>query len=92
MNESGRASIQCGSMRLLQEIAKALGALPKEIYFTSGGSEADNQAIESAVLYGLRKGKCRIVSTAIWPSPAVRTFSNSISSFSCMSLITCPRW
>ena len=46
------------------EIARLLGAeQPKEIYFTSGGSEADNQAILSAAAYGARKGKKHIIST-----------------------------
>ena len=45
-------------------IAKILNAEPREIYFTSGGSEADNQAIRSAALNGLKKGKKHIVSTA----------------------------
>lgn len=45
-------------------IAKCLNCDPKEIYFTSGGSEADNQAIRSAALNGARKGKKHIVSTA----------------------------
>lgn len=47
-----------------EKIAKCLGANPNEIYFTSGGSEADNQAIRSAALLGARKGKKHIVSTA----------------------------
>ena len=38
-------------------IAKCLNASPREIYFTSGGSEADNQAIISAARNGARKGK-----------------------------------
>lgn len=46
-------------------IAECIGALSKEITFTSGGSEADNQAILSAVRMGERKGKRHIVSTAI---------------------------
>ncbi|MGM9624770.1 MAG: cysteine desulfurase family protein, partial [Eubacteriales bacterium] len=46
------------------EIAALLGAEPREIYFTSGGSEADNQAILSAAYYGAKKGKKHIVSTA----------------------------
>ncbi len=45
-------------------IAKQLGCLPQEIYFTSGGSEADNQAIISAAMIGQRKGKKHIISTA----------------------------
>lgn len=45
------------------KVARALNADPKEIYFTSGGSEADNQAIVSAAVIGARKGKKHIVST-----------------------------
>ncbi|MBQ4354132.1 MAG: cysteine desulfurase NifS [Clostridia bacterium] len=45
-------------------IASAIGALPQEIYFTSGGSEADNQAIVSAAALGERKGKRHIITTA----------------------------
>ena len=45
-------------------IAKNLGCEPREIYFTSGGSEADNQAIISAALAGEKKGKKHIISTA----------------------------
>ena len=47
-----------------ERIAKLLGCEPKEITFTSGGSEADNQAIISAAKFGERKGKKHIVSTA----------------------------
>ena len=46
------------------KIAACLGATPAEIYFTSGGSEADNQAILSAAKIGARKGKKHIVTTA----------------------------
>lgn len=46
------------------DIAKCLGAEPGEIYFTSGGSEADNQAIVSAAKIGEKKNKKHIVSTA----------------------------
>lgn len=45
-------------------VAKCLNASPREIYFTSGGSEADNQAILSAARLGERKGKKHIISTA----------------------------
>ena len=45
-------------------IAKCLGCEAREIYFTSGGSEADNQAIRSAAFYGAKKGKKHIISTA----------------------------
>ncbi len=47
-----------------ERIAARLGCAPREIYFTSGGSEADNQAILSAAAIGRRKGKMHIVSTA----------------------------
>ncbi|MCM1367603.1 MAG: cysteine desulfurase NifS [Roseburia sp.] len=45
-------------------IAKHINAEPREIYFTSGGSESDNQAINSAAAFGARKGKKHIVTTA----------------------------
>ena len=45
-------------------VADCLGCEPREIIFTSGGSEADNQAIISAARYGARKGKKHIISTA----------------------------
>ena len=45
-------------------IAKIINAEPREIYFTSGGSEADNQAIISAAVRGKRYGKTHIISTA----------------------------
>ncbi|MDE5984844.1 MAG: cysteine desulfurase NifS [Eubacterium sp.] len=44
-------------------IAALIGAKPKEIYFTSGGSEADNQAIRTAAYLGKRKGKTHIISS-----------------------------
>ena len=46
-----------------KRIAAGLNAQPREIYFTSGGSESDNQAIRSAALYGARKGKKHLIST-----------------------------
>ena len=45
-------------------VAACLGCEPREIYFTSGGSEADNQAIISAARFGARKNKRHIISTA----------------------------
>jgi len=48
-----------------ETVAKAIGAQPREIYFTSGGSEADNQAIVSAAKTGARKGKKHLITTAI---------------------------
>jgi len=47
-----------------EKVASAIGALPEEIYFTSGGTEADNWAIKSAAKLDQNKGK-RIISTAI---------------------------
>ncbi len=47
-----------------ERVARVLNADPKEIYFTSGGSEADNQAIRTAAALGAKKGKKHIVSTA----------------------------
>ncbi len=47
-----------------ETVAKCLGCDPKEIIFTSGGSEADNQAIISAARFGALKGKKHILSTA----------------------------
>ena len=47
-----------------ETVAACLGCEPREVYFTSGGSEADNQAIISAARMGARKGKKHIISTA----------------------------
>ena len=47
-----------------QSVAESLGCEPNEITFTSGGSEADNQAIISAARLGAKKGKMHIISTA----------------------------
>ena len=46
-----------------ETVASVIGAEPREILFTSGGSEADNQAIRSAAILGKAKGKTHIVST-----------------------------
>ena len=46
-----------------QRVAKCLNAAPNEIYFTSGGSEADNQAILTAAYNGAKKGKKHIISS-----------------------------
>ena len=58
------ASRRPGRCSARDRIAKCLNASPREIYFTSGGSEADNQAILSAARLGERKGKKHIISTA----------------------------
>ena len=47
-----------------ETVAECLGCQPREITFTSGGSEADNQALVSAARIGERKGKKHIISTA----------------------------
>lgn len=47
-----------------RDVAEAIGADPKEILFTSGGSEADNQALITAAKLGEAKGKKHIISTA----------------------------
>ena len=47
-----------------ETVAACLGCTPREITFTSGGSEADNQALISAARIGERKGKKHIISTA----------------------------
>ena len=47
-----------------EQIARCLGCTPKEIFFTSGGTESDNQAIVSAAMLGARQNKRHIISTA----------------------------
>ena len=47
-----------------EEIARCLGCMPKEIFFTSGGTESDNQAIMSAAMLGAKQNKRHIISTA----------------------------
>ena len=56
-------------------VAACLGCEAKEIYFTSGGSEADNQAIRSAAINGARKGKKHIISTAFEHHAVLHTLS-----------------
>ena len=46
------------------QIARCLGCMPKEIFFTSGGTESDNQAIVSAAMLGAKQNKRHIISTA----------------------------
>lgn len=48
-----------------KQTAQVLNCAPKEVFFTSGGSEADNQALISAAALGKKQGKCHIVSTAM---------------------------
>ncbi len=67
-NPSSLYSIGQKAKETLEEarktVAEAIGAKPQEILFTSGGSEADNQAIRSAAELGRKKGKTHIISTA----------------------------
>ncbi|MBQ7107427.1 MAG: cysteine desulfurase NifS [Clostridia bacterium] len=46
-----------------EQVAKAIGALPREIYFTAGGSESDNWAIKGIAKRMLKDGKNHIIST-----------------------------
>ena len=48
-----------------QQVAQILNCAPKEVFFTSGGSEADNQALISAAALGKKQSKCHIISTAM---------------------------
>lgn len=48
-----------------QQVAQVLNCAPKEVFFTSGGSEADNQALISTAALGKKQNKCHIVSTAM---------------------------
>ena len=47
-----------------EQIARCLGCMPKEIFFTSGGTESDNPALRSAALRGAKQNKRHIISTA----------------------------
>lgn len=58
--EASRALIQAR-----ETIARCLGALPSEITFTSGGSEADNQALWTAALKGKAQGKCHLIASSV---------------------------
>ena len=58
-----------------ETVAKCLNAQPREIYFTSGGSEADNQAIVSAARAGARKGKKHLISTKFEHHAVLHTLS-----------------
>ena len=66
-NPSSLHTLGQNQNELLQDararVAKCLGCEPREIFFTSGGSEADNQAIRSAAVYGAKKGKKHNIST-----------------------------
>lgn len=63
LHSAGQAAAEALT-RAREEMARELGCEPGELLFTSGGSEADNQAILSAARLGARKGKKHIISTA----------------------------
>src|SRR5699024_6238539 len=59
-----------------ETVARCLHCRPQEIVFTSGGSEADNQAILSAARWGKRQGKTHIISTAFEHPAVLHTLQN----------------
>lgn len=63
LHEAGRAAEEAVE-RARKAIAEMLHAEARELYFTSGGSEADNWAIVQAALLGAKKGKKHLISTA----------------------------
>lgn len=63
MHHSGQAAAEV-VMQARQDIAECIGADANEIYFTSGGTEADNWAITNAARLGEKKGKKHIISTS----------------------------
>ena len=64
-----------GLVAARETVAACIGADPKEIYFTSGGSEADNQAIVSAAKAGAKKGKKHLISTKFEHHAVLHTLS-----------------
>ena len=68
-NPSSPHRAGCDAAKVLfearQTIAECICARPREIFFTSGGSESDNQAVLSAASAGRRSGKMHIISTAV---------------------------
>ena len=78
-NPSGLYSFGQKAKEILEEsrvkIAGAIGAKPREIYFTSGGSEADNQAIISAARFGAKNGKKHIISSAFEHHAVIHTLN-----------------
>lgn len=70
-----------------ERIAARLCCLPREIYFTSGGSEADNQAIRSAAYAGKRKGKTHILSTAFEHHAVLHTLEALQKEGFCVTLL-----
>lgn len=69
LGQRARAALE----RAREDLAAVIGAAPSELTFTSGGSEADNQALRSAAALGRKAGKNRIVSSAIEHHAVLRT-------------------
>ena len=69
------------------EVAEVIGANPREIYFTSGGSEADNQALLTAAEIGKKQGKRHIISTACRCRSSARPKRSSCSGASARSSV-----
>ena len=63
MHQTGMAANDA-LQKAREQIARCLGCMPKEIFFTSGGTESDNQAIVSAAMLGAKQNKRHIISTA----------------------------
>ncbi len=63
-----------------EKCARAIGAAPEEIVFTSGGTESDNMALKSAALAGWEQGRRRIVTTAV-EHPAVLESCRALERF-----------
>lgn len=61
LHSTGQKAAECLE-KARADIAECIGAKPCEIYFTSGGSEADNQAILTGAKYGIASGKKHIIS------------------------------
>lgn len=63
-----------------EKCARAIGAAPEEIVFTSGGTESDNMAVKSAALAGWEQGRRRIVTTSV-EHPAVMESCRALERF-----------
>lgn len=72
---AGRAAAH-GVAEARATVAGLLGCEPHEVVFTSGGSEADNQAIQSAAAWGASRGRTHIVSTAFEHPAVLRTLEH----------------
>ncbi len=66
---AGRVALQA-LMDARATVARCLGCSPRQVVFTSGGTEADNQAIATAAYFGRRAGRMRMVASSI-EHPAV---------------------